>query len=106
MKRRFILLLLLCIAHMGGYAKITLPGYFADNMVLQQQTKVLISGQSSGKGFVELRVGWDKKVYKADIGIGGEWSIEVETPKAGGPYDIVLSDGEECFLHNVLIGEV
>ena len=45
-------------------------------------------------------------MYKADIGIDGEWSIEVETPKAGGPYDIVLSDGEECFLHNVLIGEV
>lgn len=45
-------------------------------------------------------------MYKADIGTSGEWSIEVETPKAGGPYDIVLSDGEECFLHNVLIGEV
>lgn len=106
MKRRFVLLLLLCIVHISGYAKITLPGYFTDNMVLQQQTKVLISGQSSGQGGVELRVGWDKKVYKADIGTSGEWSIEVETPKAGGPYDIVLSDGEECFLHNVLIGEV
>lgn len=106
MKRRFVLLLLLCIVHIGGYAKITLPGYFTDNMVLQQQTKVLISGQSSGQGGVELRVGWNKKVYKADIGTSGEWSIEVETPKAGGPYDIVLSDGEECFLHNVLIGEV
>lgn len=96
MKRRFVLLLLLCIVHIGGYAKITLPGYFTDNMVLQQQTKVLISGQSSGQGGVELRVGWNKKVYKADIGTSGEWSIEVETPKAGGPYDIVLSDGESA----------
>ena len=49
MKKRFILLLLLCIAHIGGYAKITLPGYFADNMVLQQQTKVLISGNLQEK---------------------------------------------------------
>lgn len=64
MKRRFVLLLLLCIVHIGGYAKITLPGYFTDNMVLQQQTKVLISGQSSGQGGVELRVGWDKKCIR------------------------------------------
>lgn len=106
MKKRWITLLLLCLSY-GAYAKITLPAYFTDNMVLQQQSRVVFSGQSSRPGgMIELRAGWSKRSYKAEISPSGAWSIEVETTGAGGPYDIVLSDGEECFLHNVLVGEV
>lgn len=98
-----LLLFLSCL----GYGKITLPGYFTDNMVLQQQTKVKIHGRSSDRGSIELRVSWDKKIYKGTIGENGEWEIELSTPKAGGPFHIVFSDAsEECFLDNIMVGEV
>lgn len=98
-----LLLFLSCL----GYGKIILPGYFTDNMVLQQQTKVKIHGQSSDHGSIELRVSWDKKIYKGPIGEDGEWEIEINTPKAGGPFRIVFSDAsEECFLDNIMVGEV
>mgnify|MGYP000747900932 CR=1 FL=1 len=32
--------------------------------------------------------------------------IQVQTPSAGGPYTITISDGEPVTLTNVLIGEV
>lgn len=105
MKNVLISLLLLLITH-AGYAKITLPAYYTDNMVFQQQTDICISGKSSRQGTIELRAGWDKKTYRGEIDPKGEWSILIRTPKAGGPYDIAISDGEECFLHNVMIGEV
>lgn len=105
MKNVLISLLLLLITH-AGYAKITLPAYYTDNMVFQQQTDICISGKSSRQGTIELRAGWDKKTYRGEIDPKGEWSILIRTPEAGGPYDIAISDGEECFLHNVMIGEV
>lgn len=105
MKNLLVSLLLLLITH-AGYAKISLPAYYTDNMVFQQQTDICISGKSSRQGTIELRAGWDKKTYRGEIDPKGEWSILIRTPKAGGPYDIAISDGEECFLHNVMIGEV
>lgn len=32
--------------------------------------------------------------------------MKIETPQAGGPYELSLSDGKELKLHNILIGEV
>ena len=35
-----------------------------------------------------------------------KWLVRVATPKAGGPYEITISDGTPVTLHNVMIGEV
>lgn len=87
-------------------AKITLPAYFTDHMVVQQQAEVPFYGQAAPSRTVEIRAGWSRETYRTQSDAAGKWEIRLKTPKAGGPYDIVLSDGDERSLHDVWIGEV
>jgi len=88
-------------------AKITLPSIFSDNMVLQQQSEVLVWGRADANKTVSVRNNWDSKSKSVTSAADGSWKLKLETPVAGGgPYEIVISDGEEITLKNVLIGEV
>ena len=95
-----------CLAALSAEAKITLPAFFTDNMVLQQQTDVKLWGTASPKKQVSVCTGWDGKKYETRSDENGEWSLNVQTPKAGGPYNLIFSDGKKLVLKNVLIGEV
>jgi sialate O-acetylesterase len=47
-----------------------------------------------------------KKSYSTKSTSDGSWKLKVATPIAGGPYEVVISDGTPITLENVLIGEV
>ena len=100
-------------------AHITLPSFFSDGMVLQQQTECNIWGKSEAGKSVVVITSWDKKSYSTIVDQNGDFSVKVKTPKAGGPYDITFAIGTPtkssktssglgylCTLHNILIGEV
>jgi sialate O-acetylesterase len=87
-------------------ANITLPSFFGDNMVLQQQTDAAIWGWANANSSVQLTSSWNKKKYAVKAGAGGKWKLKISTPVAGGPYEIIISDGNAVTLKNVLIGEV
>ena len=53
-----------------------------------------------------MKTGWDGKTYTTTAAADGKWKLAVETPVAGGPYDLTISDGQPLTLKNVLIGEV
>jgi sialate O-acetylesterase len=55
---------------------------------------------------ISIKTSWDKKTYKTVSDNTGKWQISVQTPPAGGPYEIRISDGDELVLKNILIGEV
>jgi len=44
-------------------AKVTLPSFFSDNMVLQQKTEAAIWGWAKPSGTVQLTSSWNKKKY-------------------------------------------
>jgi sialate O-acetylesterase len=88
------------------FSKIVLPGFFSDNMVLQQQTDAPIWGKASPGKNVKLTTSWDNQTYNAQADAAGKWSVQLKTPPAGGPYSISISDGKELVLNNILIGEV
>lgn len=90
----------------AGQAKIKLQPLFSSNMVLQQQTSAPIWGEATPGKTVTLITSWDKQRYKTTADSKGKWRIAVNTPKAGGPYDITISDGKKTKLSNVMIGEV
>lgn len=104
MKIKFCLLLL--ATALTCSAKVTLPRMFSDGMVLQQQTSCRIWGNASADKQVKVRTSWDGKTYKTQSDDQGHWQLQVNTPAAGGPYDITLTDGEPLTLSDVLIGEV
>lgn len=100
------LTLLLASIGFTAQAKITLPALFGNNMVLQQQADASIWGTANKNMAVTITTSWDKKKYTVKADAEGKWKTFVHTPKAGGPYDITISDGEPVKLSNVLIGEV
>lgn len=87
-------------------AKVTLPSFFSDNMVLQQKTEAAIWGWAKSNSSVQLTSSWNKKKYTIQSDQSGKWKLKITTPEAGGPYEITISDGEAITLHNILIGEV
>jgi sialate O-acetylesterase len=87
-------------------AEIRLPAIFGDNMVLQQQAKVPVWGWTTPGSAIKLKTSWDHGKYLALADKDGKWIIHVLTPKAGGPYEISISDGKLLVLKNILIGEV
>ena len=100
-------------------ARVTLPAFFSDGMVLQQQSECNIWGKADHGKAVVVITSWDKKSYSAKVNEDGTFSVRVQTPKAGGPYDITFATatpsgssapssglGYDFTLHNVLVGEV
>jgi sialate O-acetylesterase len=73
-------------------------------MVLQQQSEVKLWGWAEPN--VKIKTSWDKKSYTAISDEKGNWLQKVNTPAAGGPFEIKFYDGEKTVLSDVLIGEV
>ena len=117
--KRIALLFVACLLAAQAEARLSLPSFFADNMVLQQQTECNIWGWADKGKSVVVITSWDKKSYSARVNQEGEFSLKVTTPKAGGPYTItfaIATPGKPSSpssgmaygvtLHNILIGEV
>jgi sialate O-acetylesterase len=100
------LALLFSFAASAVSAKVTLPSFFTDNMVLQQTTGVPLWGQAKANATVKVTTSWDKKDYSVKADAKGNFTVSVKTPAYGGPYTITFNDGEVTELKNILIGEV
>ncbi|MCH5597858.1 sialate O-acetylesterase [Niabella ginsengisoli] len=99
-------ILLLLVIPILSHAKLQLPWFFSDNMVLQQQSNPAIWGWTDKKTSVTIITSWNNKTYSAQPDAKGKWKVAVATPKAGGPYEITISDGQSIKIKNILIGEV
>ena len=119
MKKFICVICAICGFIAVAQSKITLPSFFSDNMVLQQQSECNIWGKADVGKSVVVITSWDKKSYSAKVDDNGEFRLKIKTPEAGGPYDITfalattsnssaVSSGMayDCTLHNVMIGEV
>ena len=100
------ILLVMVFSVNQAFAEIRLPSIFCDNMVMQQQTEAAIWGKASKNATVKVSTSWNNKSYSTQASADGNWKLKVATPKAGGPYEISVSDGKALKLKNVLIGEV
>ena len=87
-------------------AEVKLPQFFSDNMVLQQQSECNIWGKADANKMVMIMTTWDNQTYKVKADGKGDFEVKVKTPKAGGPYEICVTESSAVILHNVMIGEV
>lgn len=87
-------------------AKVKLPALLTNNMVLQQKTNVNLWGTAEKGKTITVNTTWNDKSYTVTAADNGEWLVSVKTPVAGGPYEIIISDGDAVKLKNILIGEV
>src|ERR1700692_273418 len=106
-KRVFVLFFITLFFFSPVEAKILLPVFFSDNMVLQQKMNDAIWGTSNSNAKIEIRASWDKKVFLGTADAKGKWKIFIRAPVAGGPYTIDIRDHDSHVqLKNVLVGEV
>ncbi|WP_343558878.1 sialate O-acetylesterase [Sphingobacterium sp.] len=87
-------------------AAIRLPSILANNMVLQQQSRVQLWGWSKPGEKVKIITSWDNNIAEVTADGNAKWYSSVQTPKAGGPYTIVFEGENKIILENVWIGEV
>ena len=104
--RTFLVSAVLLLGASGTQAKVKMFPLFTDNMVLQQNTKAPLWGEAQAGKAVRVTTSWDKRTYKVKADANGHWRVDVDTPSAGGPYEVSVSDGKPVTLRDVMIGEV
>ena len=86
--------------------QLKLPPIFSNHTVLQQKTKAAIWGKAAPNTKIFIKGSWGKKA-KTTSDNKGNWKTRIKTPKAGGPYQIVISNKKEkVTLSDVMVGEV
>lgn len=106
MRIRTALASLFLISAIASEAEITMPSFFNDNMVLQQNSAVTFRGTAKPNAKVTVETSWNNKKVSTKSDENGNWATDVLTPAYGGPFDIVVSDGDIKTLKNIYIGEV
>ena len=108
MKKLFTSLTILLFSFFcfSANAYLRLPDIFSDNMVLQQQTKISFYGFADPGEKIKVVASWNGDTLKTSTLSNAKWTIELQTPKAGGPYQVTIIGDTSITIHNVLIGEV
>lgn len=89
------------------FADISLPRIFSDHMVLQQNSQVEIWGRAEADQEIEIH--FNDQVVSAVADSEGEWTGTIETPEAGGPFQVEVkskNDQTKVVLNDVMVGEV
>ena len=75
-------------------------------MVLQRNTSVKLWGWSGPNEKVIITTSWDNRTDSIIANGDAKWSLNIQTPGAGGPYSITFRGESTIGLNNVLLGEV
>lgn len=104
----FVFFILSLFIQAQSYAQITLPKVFGDNMVLQRGIKIPIWGNSAPGTHITAKLGRFRTTTTADL--EGKWQVRFPIFKAGGPYELKISESgkpdSEIRLKGILIGDV
>lgn len=88
-------------------AAVSLPAWVSDNMIVQQNSNMTIKGKSNPGSEIIFSSTWLDNPLKTGANAQGEFSFEIPTPPAGGPYSMSFKDSEGTVnIENVLSGEV
>lgn len=83
----------------------TLPNFFGDSMVLQQQMEVPIWGSDKANQKITIQASWGKQATTTS-NANGQWKLKLATPTAGGPFKVTIRGTSTIEYKNVLVGEV
>lgn len=109
MKNFFLLCCLLTIMPCTSkvFAIIRLPPIMSSNMVLQQNSQVILWGWSDASERFTIICSWKTSIDSVTALNSGKWKAKISTPAAGGPYTITIKGRSNTIvLENILIGEV
>lgn len=89
----------------GNYGGLQMPVTYTDNMVLQREKPLPVSGTANAGEKVTVQIAGQKK--EAITAANGKWSITLDPLQAGGPYNLTIkTPSAKLTYKDVLIGEV
>lgn len=105
MKKIFAFLTILAAA-LGAHAQLSMPRFFSDGMVVQRGEAIPLWGKGTAGSTVVAQL--NGKKAKAKVAADGTWQLQLPKMKAGGPYELTVSDGNTAHIHikDVLVGDV
>ena len=94
-------------ASQPAHGEVRLPSFFSDNMVVQQNSVLTVTGKAAPMSAVTFHADWDGGTGETRADNTGRFEMKIPTPPAGGPYTIIIDDNSgRKVLQNVLSGEV
>lgn len=75
-------------------ARITLPAFFTDNMVVQQNSMLTLEGKAKPQRTVTVVASWNKQKYTVKSQADGSFRLGDTDTCGWCPYTLTLSDGE------------
>jgi sialate O-acetylesterase len=104
LKTRFFTAVLVCFA-MAAFARaeLKLPSILGDHMVIQQG-KPAVWGKAAAGATITVSLAGVKS--SAVAGTDGKWKANLPSPKAGGPYEMVVSGDGSVTVSDVMVGDV
>lgn len=105
MKKTYFIYLIffLCNIHLG--AKVSMPKFFSDNMVLQRDMPIKIWGKANKNEKVTVKFNGTEVSTQGDN--KGIWNLELTPMSYGGPYTMEITGKDNTLtFSNVLIGDV
>lgn len=100
-----LLISLLMTLPQFALADVSLNALFSDHMVIQREAEIPIWGWADPNEKVEVSGSWGKSA-EVVTGADGTWKIKLKTPKAGGPFQIIITGKNRIVIDDVLSGEV
>ncbi len=101
----FIFLLIFMLSQTAGFTQQTwMPALFADGMILQRDKLIPFWGTTVPGENVTIVFNKEKRSAKADA--KGNWRIDLQKRKAGGPFEIFILSKDTIRFKDVWIGDV
>jgi len=99
-------LLLVAFSCQKQASQLSLSPIFSDQMVIQQNSKVAVWGNAVPTTAITVKGSWGAS-EKTTTDEKGQWQTKIQTPVAGGPFEISISANDTTImLKEVLAGEV
>src|SRR5688500_2953053 len=84
--------------------EVKLPPIFSDHLVLQADRAVPVWGTASAGENVTVNLNGKPKHAMADA--SGNWRVDLDSAKSGGPFELKISGINSITIKDVLVGEV
>jgi hypothetical protein len=101
-----ILLATVLLPVLSVRADIVLPSVISDGMVLQRSSHVALWGWADPGERITATATWTDDEVGVEADGHGRWTLELQTPGAGGPHSVTLKGRNTITIDDVLIGEV
>ncbi|WP_343695938.1 sialate O-acetylesterase [Flavobacterium sp.] len=102
MKKSIVFIFL--IINVLANANVKMPLLFSDGMVLQRDKKIPIWGFADADEKIEVH--FNKQIQKTTADKNGKWTLNLNSEKAGGPFELIIIGKNKITIKNVLVGEV